>query len=73
MTTDHDDHDDELVDALRRALDKDRHPLAAVISRGFTQTEATTSSATTSTTSLTHQDHALAERLGADIHTPNHQ
>lgn len=63
-----DDHDD-LADALRRALDKDRHPLADTLRRAFGTDNPTPSTTTTGEQSLAHQDHALADRLGATVHT----
>lgn len=66
-----DDHDD-LADALRRALDRDRHPLTDTVRRAFGLTEPDAPATTSTEQSLAHQDHALADRLGAEIHNPNH-
>ena len=55
-------HDTDLEAAVRRAFGLDPEPA---------DKPATTSTSTV-TTSLAHQDHALAERLGATIHNPTH-
>ena len=72
-----------LTDALRRALNRGRRidppdlDLEMAVRRAFgldpepADKPATTSTSTV-TTSLAHQDHALAERLRATIHNPTH-
>ena len=71
-----------LLDALRRALTRNRlapappdTDIESAIRRAFGLTDEPTTTQTpaptTTPTSLAHQDHALAARLGATVHTPN--
>ena len=69
-----------LTDALRRALNRGRRidppdlDLEVAVRRAFglEPEPADKPAASNVTTSLAHQDHALADRLGATIHNPNH-
>ena len=42
------------------------------VRRAFGLTEPDAPATTSTEQSLAHQDHALADRLGAEIHNPNH-
>ena len=52
-------HDTDLEAAVRRAF-------------GLDTADPTAADTGSAPTSLAHQDHALAERLGATIHNPTH-